>query len=102
MTEAILGVAVLTLLHQFIQAIQPLLVPVCFILAWGLILLLGFSLSSAIRDTVARAKQMHDIPCTHCQYFTNDHRLKCTVQPTLANTEKAIECSDYRRSRQIV
>lgn len=87
----------LNFLHQFLQGIQPLLVPVCFILAWLIILSLSITLWSAIRDTLARAKKMHAIPCTHCQYFTNDYRLKCPVQPRLANTEKAINCRDYRR-----
>jgi hypothetical protein len=38
---------------------------------------------------------MHQIPCAKCQFFTNDHRLKCTVNPIIANTERAICCSDY-------
>jgi hypothetical protein len=39
---------------------------------------------------------MHEIPCSECKFFTNNHRLKCTVRPTIANTEEAIDCSDYR------
>lgn len=92
----------LKLLNQSIQFIQPLIVPICFILAWGLIILLGLTLWNAMRYILIRGKQMHAIPCPHCQYFTNNHRLKCTVQPTLANTEKAITCSDYRRSQHII
>ena len=78
------------------KAIQPILDPLCFVLAWTLLILLGLTLWSAIRDTAAQVKQMHDIPCTNCQFFTQDYRLKCTVQPFIANTEKAINCSDYR------
>lgn len=83
------------LLHYLIEGIQPALVPLCFFLAWTFLVLLGWSLLSAIWDTTVRAKQMHEIPCTHCRFFTNDHRLKCTIQPFIANTEEAIDCSDY-------
>lgn len=41
---------------------------------------------------------MHQIPCSNCQFFTNDYRLKCTVNPSVANTERAINCCDYRLS----
>lgn len=89
----------LPLLYQLIQAIQPFLIPLCFVLAWTLVIFLSWTLVSSIRDTVARAKQMHQIPCSTCQYFTNDYRLKCPIQPLIANTEKAIDCSDYRQSK---
>lgn len=86
------------LFQSLIQAIQPFLVPICFAIAWSFTILLGLTVWSAVRDTTARAKQMHEIPCPNCQFFTNDYRLKCTVNPTTANTEQAIDCSDYRSS----
>lgn len=64
--------------------------------AWGFLTMLGWSLWSAIRDTTNRAQEMHQIPCSNCQFFTNDHRLKCPVNPLTANTEQAINCPDYR------
>ncbi|WP_013323373.1 hypothetical protein [Gloeothece verrucosa] len=85
----------LRLVHELIKILQPVLVPICFVLAWGLIILLCSTMWMAIRDSVARAKKMHQIPCPTCQYFTNDHRLKCTIKPIIANTENAIGCSDY-------
>ncbi|MBW4618816.1 MAG: hypothetical protein KME17_05595 [Cyanosarcina radialis HA8281-LM2] len=85
------------LLYPIIRIIQPLLVPACFLLAWTLAILFFWSLWTAIRDTVGRAKVMHQIPCTGCKFFTNDYHLKCTVHPHIANSEAAIGCSDYRR-----
>jgi hypothetical protein len=38
---------------------------------------------------------MHQIPCSRCGFFTNNYRLKCTVHPLAANTEAAIDCTDY-------
>jgi hypothetical protein len=82
-------------LYWFVQALQPLLVPICFVLAWTIVLLLGWNTWSAIRDGVVNAKRMHRIPCAGCQFFTNDHRLKCPVHPTKALSEAAINCPDY-------
>nr|WP_232225199.1 hypothetical protein [Dactylococcopsis salina] len=50
---------------------------------------------SAIYATVKRSQIMHQVPCPNCQFFTNDYRLKCTVNPLVANTEQAITCQDY-------
>ena len=87
---------VLQVLYLIIQAIQPFLVPICFFSAWLLVLLLAWNLWSAVRDTVTTSQKMHQIPCVNCQFFTGDYRLKCTVQPSIANTEEAIHCSDYQ------
>lgn len=83
------------LLKLLVHAIQPYLVPICFCLTWGLIVLLFFTIWSAIRDSIATAKRMHQIPCNSCRFSTADYRLKCTVHPSIANTEAAIHCSDY-------
>lgn len=82
-------------LQPLIHAIQPLLVPICFVLAWMLMFLLAWNIWSALTDGVTKAKRMHQIPCPGCQFFTNDYRLKCTVHPTIANSESAIGCADY-------
>ncbi|MDB9345741.1 hypothetical protein PN456_17520 [Nodularia spumigena CS-586/05] len=86
----------LELTNFLIEAIQPLLVPLCFVAAWTLIILLASSLWTAVRDGVSTAKQMHQIPCANCQFFTDNYRLKCTVHPSTASTEEAIDCCDYQ------
>jgi hypothetical protein len=63
---------------------------------FSLLGIIGWSLGSVVKDTIEVAKTMHEIPCANCQYFTDDHRLKCTLHPKIANTEQAIDCSDYR------
>ena len=84
------------ILYYLVNAIQPFLVPICCVCAWLLIILVGWSMWTAARDSINTAKQMHQIPCSGCQYFTDDYRLKCTVNPSMANTEEAIECMDYQ------
>jgi hypothetical protein len=89
------NLVVLTLLSAFLQLIQPILVPLCLIGAWLFFAALGASIFSALRETIKCSQQMHAIPCPNCQFFTNDYRLKCTIQPLRANTEQAIGCLDY-------
>lgn len=66
-----------------------------FSIAASIIALVCWSLASAVRDSWQVAQRMHSIPCSHCRYFTDNYRLKCTIQPKIANTESAIDCSDY-------
>lgn len=86
----------LELISFLIHGIQPFLVPICFVVAWTVTILAVLSLWTAVRDSVTTAKQMHQIPCSGCQFFTDNYRLKCTVRPSIANTEEAIHCLDYQ------
>jgi hypothetical protein len=80
----------------FISVFLDWLLPLRILLSSCLLLICFWTIISSIIDIVERAKQMHRVPCTHCRFFTRDYRLKCTVQPHIANTENAIDCSDYR------
>ena len=95
------GIIVLEILYYLIKVIQPVMPYVCFFCAWLFLILLGWSLLNGASDAIARSKKMHQRPCSKCRYFTNDFRLKCTVQPTIANTEQAIDCFDYCPSDRI-
>lgn len=83
------------ILYPLIYQIQPFLIPLCFCVAWTIIILAILTVWSAIKEGVANAKRMHQIPCSHCHFFTNDYRLKCTIHPSMANSEQAISCRDY-------
>jgi hypothetical protein len=83
------------IVYWLIQVIQPIWVPLCSVMAWTLVLLTAWSLWSALRDGVSNAKRMHQIPCANCHFFTGDYHLKCTVRPTTALSEAAIDCLDY-------
>ena len=39
--------------------------------------------------------RLHQIPCCKCVFFTNNHRLKCTIHPITAMTEESINCGDF-------
>lgn len=91
----------LQLALYFTSLFKLVMLELKFLVAYALLGILGWSLVSFILDTVAGAKKMHQIPCTKCHFFTGDYRLKCTVNPHVANTEDAIHCSDYQEQELI-
>jgi hypothetical protein len=70
-------------------------IPLCPILICSLLIAFLLSICVAIRDGVIRLKRLHQVPCSHCAFFTGDYRLKCTVHPCKALSEEAIGCLDY-------
>ncbi len=89
----------LLLLSSLLHFLQPLLGPLCFISAWIFVFLLLGTVWGSMKDISHRTQEMHQIPCASCQFFTNNYRLKCTVHPTIANTEEAVNCQDYTANR---
>ncbi|MDJ0675590.1 MAG: hypothetical protein QNJ36_09465 [Calothrix sp. MO_167.B42] len=65
----------------------------CF--AWGLMILFFCSAWHTLKIGTEHLRKMHQIPCSGCDYFTNDYRLKCTVNPIKACSEDAIGCIDF-------
>lgn len=78
----------------FASILKPVMLQLRFVGGYSLLGLVGWSLISFVMDVMATAKRMHQIPCTKCRFFTGDYRLKCTVNPHVANTEEAIGCCD--------
>jgi hypothetical protein len=78
------------------HVIQPIMVPLCFVIAWGVTLLLFLNLWSLGQEGIQVTQRLHQIPCSNCRFFTGDYHLKCTVNPKSALTEAAIDCPDYR------
>jgi hypothetical protein len=40
-------------------------------------------------------KHLEQVPCKNCSYFTNNPYLRCAVNPTIALTSDAVNCSDF-------
>jgi hypothetical protein len=38
---------------------------------------------------------LNKLPCRNCQFYSNNHYLKCAVNPSLVLTEEAKDCSEY-------
>ncbi|NCJ07286.1 hypothetical protein GS597_12370 [Synechococcales cyanobacterium C] len=84
--------------HQLQMFVQPLWVPVCAALAWLLVVLGSVSLGRSLRNGWLVSKRLHQIPCSHCRFFTGNYLLKCSVHPQTALSEAAIHCQDYCKS----
>ncbi|TVP66220.1 MAG: hypothetical protein EA342_12350 [Leptolyngbya sp. LCM1.Bin17] len=54
-----------------------------------------------LRDTIRYSVGLHKIPCSRCKFFTGNYRLKCTIHPSLAMSEAAINCADFCRHSDI-
>lgn len=72
-----------------------IIIYICRFLAWSLTLIAGITLYQVGTRGIKNLRKLHQIPCSHCQYFTNSSYVKCTVHPQLANTESAIDCHDF-------
>ena len=81
------------------KLIQPVIVPLCFILTWTFIASAIFGSWSTVRSGINNVKRLHQIPCANCEFFTGDYHLKCAVRPDIALSEAAIECRDYEPLR---
>ncbi|MBD2354029.1 hypothetical protein H6G41_05235 [Tolypothrix sp. FACHB-123] len=42
---------------------------------------------------------LRKVPCKNCQFYANNHYLKCAVQPSLVMTEEAKNCPEYSPSK---
>jgi hypothetical protein len=72
------------------------LAPLGFIFLWSIFLLLFHKLrSNTDNKTSLESKILQKVPCKKCQFFANNHYLKCAVKPDSVLTEKAIDCSEY-------
>ncbi|WP_318719007.1 MULTISPECIES: hypothetical protein [unclassified Roseofilum] len=60
-------------------------------------LFIGFcsAVVAAFRKAIPQMKRLHSVPCNYCVYFTGCHYLKCTVHPSKALTEEAVDCRDF-------
>jgi hypothetical protein len=67
----------------------------CPVIIWSVLMSFFLSLMVALEDAIKRLRRMHQIPCSHCQYYTGSYYLKCPVHPISAFSEEAIQCRDY-------
>lgn len=81
--------------HRLTIFLEPMLVFICFTVAWGLVLMMGWNTISGLRHGVENVKKLHQIPCANCRFYTGSYHLKCTLHPGIALSENAIDCRDY-------
>ncbi|MDP5018822.1 hypothetical protein FJR11_16000 [Anabaena sp. UHCC 0187] len=72
------------------------LAPLGFIFVWAIFLILFHKIRTNTDDKVClQSKVLQKVPCKKCQFFANNHYLKCAVKPDTVLTEAAMDCSEY-------
>jgi hypothetical protein len=65
----------------------------------GILLLVGRAIAQFKRHQSENLRPIPvphpDIPCQRCQYFNHSAFLHCAVNPTVAMTQSAADCSDF-------
>jgi hypothetical protein len=69
---------------------------ICFGLAWGIVFSICWIIIQDCKAGFSYVKRLHQIPCCKCKYFTSSCYLKCTINPSFACSEEAIDCRDYQ------
>ncbi|MEH1870396.1 hypothetical protein [Nostoc sp.] len=84
-----------------ITDIAIFLSPVGFVIS-GMFFLLILRKIRAILDykMVFYAKGLDKLPCKNCSFYSNNHYLKCAVNPSIVLTEEAMNCSEYSPSKK--
>jgi hypothetical protein len=58
-----------------------------------------WSLWVTLQKGLMHLQRLHQIPCHRCVFFTGEYYLKCTIHPSKALNEEAINCRDYQSIR---
>jgi hypothetical protein len=69
-------------------------------LFWSLFLFIAWKNKIVVQNNKINffRNTLSTIPCNHCRFSSNNSYLKCAVQPTIAFTDEATNCSDYSPS----
>lgn len=57
--------------------------------------------SLALQKIIPPISSSKQVPCRNCRFYTNNHYLKCAVQPSVVMTEEARTCSDFQQDEDI-
>ncbi|MGL5871776.1 MAG: hypothetical protein ACRC2R_05305 [Xenococcaceae cyanobacterium] len=72
---------------------------ICLTVLGGALVLL-FKPKKRIDKNCQTSSVIDRIPCRQCQFFTRNPHLYCTVRPTEAMTENAIDCPDFQKKQE--
>ncbi|MBW4439785.1 MAG: hypothetical protein KME10_00840 [Plectolyngbya sp. WJT66-NPBG17] len=78
------------------QDASLLLVPICFMAIWAGVVCIIADTWKLNRKEVKTTRNLAQLPCKKCQFFSNNPYMKCAVNPHMAMTPDATDCSDFR------
>ena len=68
---------------------------ICFSIWTMVVSLMIWRSYKTVKEAISYLKRLHKIPCANCLYFTGEYSLKCTVNPSNAFSEQALDCRDF-------
>lgn len=84
-----------------ITDIAIFLSPAGFIISWMVFFIILRKIRALLDyKMVFPAKVLHKLPCKNCSFYSNNHYLKCAVNPSIVLTEEAMNCSEYSPSNK--
>jgi hypothetical protein len=76
--------------------------PLGFMFSWVVFFLVLRKIRTLMDNKmVFTVRSSHKDICKNCQFYSNNHYLKCAVQPSLVLTEAAQDCSEYSPKKSI-
>ncbi|MEA5600276.1 hypothetical protein [Nostoc sp. UHCC 0252] len=84
-----------------IPDIAVYLSPVGFIIGWVAFFAIMQKIRAFLDHKMAFSiNRLHKLPCKNCRFYSNNHYLKCAVNPSIVLTEEAMNCSEYSPSNK--
>ena len=75
--------------------------PVGFVISWMVFFLILRKIRAVLDyKMVFPVTALHQLPCKNCSFYSNNHYLKCAVNPSIVLTEEATNCSEYSPSKK--
>jgi hypothetical protein len=72
------------------------LTPLSFVFIWAIFLFILHRIRSHADNKIAFSiNGLDQVPCKNCRFYSNNHYLKCAVNPDVVLTEEAVNCSEY-------
>lgn len=79
-----------------ISDLAIVLSPLTFVFIWAIFLFIVQKIRYHADNKIDfSVNSLHQVPCKNCQFFSNNHYLKCAVRPDIVLTEEAMNCSEY-------
>lgn len=72
------------------------MIPICFVAVWAAVVCVISNTWKVSRKEVESNKSMAQSPCKKCRFFNSNPYVKCAVNPSLAMTTAATDCTDYQ------
>lgn len=78
-----------------ISASSLYIIPTTFFTFWLMYIIVSTDLLKFAKHKFSIIKHLDQVPCKNCCYFTNNPYLRCAVNPSIALTSEAANCSEY-------